>query len=1377
MAAAAGKNSMRELAASFELAGGASVKSAAEVQAAMAREVAATQAAATQAAAAAAKATQARQLAAAQAAVAADREAAALAKSTAASQAAAQAKVRADAIGTESMRAAAAAQEAAAARAANAAQLATQQKVAAAGRAAAAADAEAAAVAKASESEALAQQASAMAAARAAEEKAAAQAKVSAAYTKATAVVAGAAVLVGVGAVSMAAEFEKSTMRLHTSGGIAMDEVQKIRDGILEISQTVGIGASELADGMYDVVSGGYAGAEALNILKAAAQGAKAEGADMSIMATGLTSVMKAYNIPAEQAVAATNALSAASGLAKGSLQEFTGSLSSVLPTASSLGISFADVSAAIAMMTQTGMSANQATDNLRFAILALSKPTDVSSKLMAQLGIDANDLSQNLGTRGLKGTLDFLSEAVLNSSEGNRVLLGTFKESQQAAANMKEMIATMPPQLAQWSKELMEGKITAQQYTVAVNTLDINQEALGDQFLRLAKKSAGFSDAVKSGRADTLSYTSAMQQLLGGVPGLSVAMSLTADKALAYGDALNVISEASKNAGADLASNAATQSTVAAAWDRLTATVGVLAIQLGNVLLPAASEIIETFSGMIRFFQENEGAAQALGLAVGAIATSIVVTTVALKTYALYQGIAALATGGFTGAMAAANATMAANPIGIVVMAIAALVAGVIWAYNNIGWFKDGVDAAFKWISEVVGGFVSWIQTDFVPFITDAWTNITTVWNTAVTIIGDALNWLWQNIFVPVWDAIVTVAKVAYVAFMTFVVMPIQWAIGVIGDALKWMYENFWKPAWDGLMAAAGVAWKWLDDNVFKPLGVIFEWAGKVISDWWTGTVEPTWKNVQIGIGIVWDWLVKNIFEPWGQTFEFIGKVAKAAWEEVIRPAWEGMQKGIQTVWDWLSTYVFTPFGVALDVLGKGFESAQKVVEGAWKAIQDAAKAPIKFLVETVYTNGIQKTWNSIADAVGLGWRLADAPDLGFADGGVVPGFATGGVPGFHGGGAIMSGYSPNVDDRIIAVGGGEAIMRPEWTRMMGASAIHAMNAAAKANDGNGVRAALAAGATSGGFADGGIIPDVLGNIGSFFADVGTNVMNIIGGVGQFLADPLGAVTNTIGGIVNNLLGGIPGAGGGMVNAVAEIPGKIIGGLADKAVQLVQDFLASMAGGGASAGVWDGTGQLQWPAPGGVVTQFFSGLNGHNGVDIANAMGSPVIAAESGVVSAAHWSGFGGGNEVWVNHPNGLQTWYAHLNGFSVSAGQSVGRGQLIGPMGMTGNATGPHVHFMVLNGGWPNVMDPMQFLSNGGIVHGGTFDTGGVLAPGWNMVNNQTGGPEPLAPTNGLAKEIATAVREALEDARFEFDDDKLTGRVIAKITTKVQRKAGHF
>jgi len=120
------------------------------------------------------------------------------------------------------------------------------------------------------------------------------------------------------------------------------------------------------------------------------------------------------------------------------------------------------------------------------------------------------------------------------------------------------------------------------------------------------------------------------------------------------------------------------------------------------------------------------------------------------------------------------------------------------------------------------------------------------------------------------------------------------------------------------------------------------------------------------------------------------------------------------------------------------------------------------------------------------------------------------------------------------------------------------------------------------------------------------------------------------------------------------------------------------------------------WPADG-VFTSGFGWRWGriHGGIDIAAPIGTPILAAASGVVDYASWNDGGYGNMIDIRHADGTITRYAHMNELYVKEGQTVSQGQTIGAMGSTGFSTGPHLHFEIRpNGGSP--IDPMSFLAS---------------------------------------------------------------------------------
>lgn len=142
----------------------------------------------------------------------------------------------------------------------------------------------------------------------------------------------------------------------------------------------------------------------------------------------------------------------------------------------------------------------------------------------------------------------------------------------------------------------------------------------------------------------------------------------------------------------------------------------------------------------------------------------------------------------------------------------------------------------------------------------------------------------------------------------------------------------------------------------------------------------------------------------------------------------------------------------------------------------------------------------------------------------------------------------------------------------------------------------------------------------------------------------------------------------------------------------------ASQGGGGGGATWVQGTGQLAAPVVAPITSDFgwrihpiYGTRRLHAGTDFGVDEGTPVHAADGGVVVEAGWvSGYG--YTVIIDHGNGMSTLYAHNSDVAVSPGQTVSKGQVVSYSGNTGGSTGPHLHFEVRINGEPT--DPMGYL-----------------------------------------------------------------------------------
>jgi murein DD-endopeptidase MepM/ murein hydrolase activator NlpD len=124
------------------------------------------------------------------------------------------------------------------------------------------------------------------------------------------------------------------------------------------------------------------------------------------------------------------------------------------------------------------------------------------------------------------------------------------------------------------------------------------------------------------------------------------------------------------------------------------------------------------------------------------------------------------------------------------------------------------------------------------------------------------------------------------------------------------------------------------------------------------------------------------------------------------------------------------------------------------------------------------------------------------------------------------------------------------------------------------------------------------------------------------------------------------------------------------------------------------GTGSFTWPTTATWLSGYDYTPPTHNGLDFDGDFGSPIYAADSGVIVYSGWSDRGYGNLIVIDHDGGWQTFYGHLmDGTLLPCGSNVQKGQLIASMGSTGNSTGPHLHFELRQNGYP--VNPWLYLN----------------------------------------------------------------------------------
>lgn len=388
--------------------------------------------------------------------------------------------------------------------------------------------------------------------------------------------VAGGAVAMGVASLRAAGNFQVAMTRLVTGAQEPERNIKALSKGIEGLAQTTGYSVEQLAAGMYQIASAGFHGAQGLNVLHAAAEGARAGNADMATVANALTSIMNAYHLSAGKAVNVTNALIATEGSGKITMEDLAGSIGKVASAAATVGVPLNQVLGAMSTMTMTGTDAASASTYLRQTILQLSNPLPKAQKEMEGLGLSSIDVAKNLGKRGLVGTLQLLTDAIAKKMGPNGVVfIQSLQKMAKHTTDFQKVLAKLP---------------SAEQTQVA-----------------------------------------ALANMVGGTKSMQAALQLTGANMATFAKNSKTVGDALQHGGKNVKDWGLVQKNLNLQLADAKNAIINMAINLGTVLIPVVSKMIKVTADAFGWLKKHKDMALALGAVIGGY------LTIAMAVYAAH--------------------------------------------------------------------------------------------------------------------------------------------------------------------------------------------------------------------------------------------------------------------------------------------------------------------------------------------------------------------------------------------------------------------------------------------------------------------------------------------------------------------------------------------------------------------------------------------------------------------------------------------------------------------------------------------------------------------------------------------------------------------
>ena len=305
-------------------------------------------------------------------------------------------------------------------------------------------------------------------------------------------IAAGAIAAVGVASVREAATFESTFAKIQGLVGVTADEIGELEEAARRLGPSFGVSANEAGEALFFITSAGLRGAQATEVLEAALKGTAIGLGETKTIADLATSAMNAFGAENLSGTKAVDILAEAVRLGKAEPADFADALGMVLPIAAEMGISFDQVAGSVAAMSKTGSDARIATTQLRQVMATILSPTVGANEALADMGLSAQGLRDQIREEGLLSTLQTLKERFGDNEEaassvfGNiRALMGVLDLMGANAEDNAEIMRLMADDVGILDEALAIVQDTAaNKFAVAMETAKESLIPIGDALL-----------------------------------------------------------------------------------------------------------------------------------------------------------------------------------------------------------------------------------------------------------------------------------------------------------------------------------------------------------------------------------------------------------------------------------------------------------------------------------------------------------------------------------------------------------------------------------------------------------------------------------------------------------------------------------------------------------------------------------------------------------------------------------------------------------------------------------------------------------------------------------------------------------------------------
>nr|UWG29252.1 MAG: minor tail protein [Bacteriophage sp.] len=737
---------------------------------------------------------------------------------------------------------------------------------------------------------------------------------------KAMTVAGAATTAMGMKSVKSFGDFQASLNQAAVIAGGTAKDIDGLSDVANRMGAVLPISAQDAADAMVEMARNGASLDDIKKQFPAIAQASTAAGSDLQATAGVVQQAMNIWGDSLKSPQQAAAILVQTANASNASIEDMQQALATIGSTAKMAGMDMGTTAEAIGLLTNRGFSAAQASDDLNHAITQMLAPSSIAKKQMDALGLSFVDsagkmkpfpqilqeiadktdgmgeaqktaaLKAMFGASGMKAIIPLL-ESVKDTTGDAKTSWSAYAEEQDKAAHST---AAATKFLANQANEMQQN-------------IGSKIEQVGGNWEALRNKAMAAKGGVNSALLDMINQT---------LEWATTSNSSTAQVIKSFIGLSPVIGPA------------------------VTA-VGAFTTNLGKIIGLGGS-VIGTIGNLGKTFIILKQASN-MSTAIAALRTlgkeSLIARTAAV---ALSAGMKVV-----TAAQWLFNAAVSANPLGLLVIAIAAVVAALTIFFTKT---KMGQQ----------------IWTNFVNWLKQAWTGLkelaVTVWNAigqAVTHPVETIKGLWNGLtswFGQLWQTIVDTAKSLWNGFAQFFA-PIIETIKSIWNGIK----EFFGTLWQGIVTTAQGVW----NSFVQGMTPIIE----SIKSLWSALSEffsTLWQGIVTVAQGIWNTLVTiftPIIETIKATWQTLQPFFSQLWQGIVTVAqaiWQTLVTVIQTVWDNIKTVVQTTIQVISQIIQTTMQNVQTIWSTAWDVIKTVVQA-----VWTVISTIVSTAINAVAGII----------------------------------------------------------------------------------------------------------------------------------------------------------------------------------------------------------------------------------------------------------------------------------------------------------------------------------------------------------------------------------------------------------------------------